>query len=256
MNKLGKFLLIMMASAALLSSCMKDDESWNDSKIFANMLVTVKTADNGSCFLQLDDKTTLFPVNVSKSPFGTKQVRALANCENSSESSSGYDKAVYVNWIDSILTKKPVETAGEENDSKYGTAPCEILNSWTTVVEDGYVTLGFTAWWGSINKIHYVNLLTGTDSKDPYTLELRHDANGDTGAQYGGTQMTGLVAFDLSGLPDTKGETVKLKINYRSSTGTKTVSFNYCTGKKGERDNARTNDAALTFSDSVGFPVE
>ena len=62
----------LVASVAIFSlqSCNKDDDDYDYSLLFPNALVTVKTDANDTFFLQLDDKTTLLPVNVTKSPFG------------------------------------------------------------------------------------------------------------------------------------------------------------------------------------------
>ncbi len=233
MKKILKIALTMMASVAALTSC-HDKDDYDPSLYYANMIVTVKTADNGQQFFQLDDKTTLLPVNIDKPLFGGKQVRAFANCQETKDNSGSYTKAVNVNWIDSILTKKPVVSEGAEEDkNKYGDAPIAIENHWATIVEDNYVTLCFTALWGDYTKVHYLNLVTGTDPEDPYTLEFRHDARDDAFAYGNGRPYSGFVAFDISGLPDTEGKTVKLKIKYKSfyADGDRTVEFDYCTGK-------------------------
>ena len=86
---------------------------------------------------------TLLPTNMSSSPFGDKEVRALVNYNEVSESGGRYDKAVQVNWIDSILTKSIAPDLGSENDVVYGTDPVEIVNDWVTIAEDGYLTLRF-----------------------------------------------------------------------------------------------------------------
>ncbi len=225
----------MLMIIAGMSACKKETPDY--SRFYPNALVTVKTTEGGICYLQLDDKTTLKPTNMDKSPFGEKEVRALVNYtdEGKPENNSltDFDRTVKINWIDSILTKMPVMTAGEENDSKYGTAPIEIINNWTTIVEDGYITLCFYGIWGRSGRPHILNLLTGTDPEDPYTLELRHDANGDD--SYYGREVTGLVAFNIRELPDTKGETVDLKLKIKSFSGDKTITFKYCTGKTTEK---------------------
>ncbi len=60
-----------------------------------------------------------------------------------------YGAVVNVNWIDSILTKKPVLCldSSEENHAKYGHDAVDIVRDWVTVVEDGYLTLRFRALW-------------------------------------------------------------------------------------------------------------
>ncbi len=227
--------IIAAAGLLCLSSCLKDNGTdW--SRFYPNALVTAKTNAGGEFYLQLDEKTTLKPVNLSKSPFGGKEVRALLNYTDRgaySPEGSGqkFDRRVEVNWIDSLLTKKPVKTTGtsEEDDKAYGTAPVEIINNWITIIEDGYMTLSFCGVWGNPRKVHAVNLITGTDPDDPYCLEFRHNAFDDF-VEFGGTEVSGAVAFNLSDVPDTEGKTVKMTIRYKSFSGERTLSFDYCTG--------------------------
>ena len=142
------------------------------------------------------------------------------------EASGEYTKAVHINWIDSILTKPIAPDLGEENDKIYGTDPVEIVNDWVTLAEDGYLTLRFRTVWGGSQK-HFVNLLLGQNPDNPYEVEFRHNAYGDT---YGNTD-DGLVAFKLDELPDTEGKTVKLKLKWKSFSGDKSAEFDYCTRK-------------------------
>ena len=74
-----KFLTIALLGAAAvnLASCNNDDAVYYG-PVYANALVTVKpNPDNSDFYMQLDDSTTLKAVNLKKSPFGTKEVRAL-----------------------------------------------------------------------------------------------------------------------------------------------------------------------------------
>ena len=230
-------MVAVAASAALMmQSCLKEDNSYYSS--YANALVTVKNVDDGSVYLQLDDHTTLLPVNLKSSPFDGKEVRALTNIRETDDPSGAYDKSVYVNWIDSIRTKPAVPAFGtaEGNDEAYGTDPVEIVNDWVTVAEDGYLTLRFRTRWGNNNVPHYVNLLTGVNTENPYEVEFRHDANDDEPCVIGDA----LVAFRLSDLPDTNGETVKLKLVWKSYSGEKSVEFDYCS-REGDGATIDTN---------------
>ncbi len=209
-----------------LQSCLDDDDNNAYYLRYPNALVTVKGAADDAFFLQLDDKTTLLPTNVSTSPFGDKEVRALVNYSEVNEPSGDYTKAVHINWIDSILTKPIAPDLGEENDEVYGTDPVEIVNDWVTIAEDGYLTLRFRTIWGGSKK-HFVNLLLGQNPENPYEVEFRHNAYGDT---YG-SEGDGLAAFKLDELPDTKGKTVKLKLEWKSFSGEKSAEFDYCTRK-------------------------
>ena len=203
----------VVATSIGFQSCLDDDDNNAYYLRYPNALVTVKEAADGAFFLQLDDKTTLLPTNVKTSPFGDKEVRALMNYSEVDEASGEYTKAVHINWIDSILTKPIAPDLGEENDKIYGTDPVEIVNDWVTV-------------WGGSQK-HFVNLLLGQNPDNPYEVEFRHNAYGDT---YGKTD-DGLVAFKLDELPDTEGKTVKLKLKWKSFSGDKSAEFDYCTRK-------------------------
>lgn len=201
-----------------------------------NALVTVKHTESGTLYFQLDDKTTLKPYGMSETAFGKEQFRALIGYTERNEkpaaTSDGFqiDKSVNVHHFAKVLTKAIAESQGEKDDELYGTAPVEIVKSWATIIEDGYITLVFCGYWGSLYATHKINLVSGVDSEDPYLLELRHDANGDD-LKYGMVRYNSIAAFDLSTLPDTEGKTVKLRIRFTSFTGEKTVSFDYCTGK-------------------------
>ncbi len=214
---------LAVLSALLSTSCNKDNGStWQYMR--PNATVTVKPAD-GSFYMQLDEKTTMVATNLSKSPFGDKEVRAILNFTEEDAPHEGYDKAVKVNWIDSILTKKTVPAPLEGEKDEYGNDPVEIYNDWITYVEDGYLTLHFTTVWGNRNIRHNVNLLTGTNPDNPYEVVFRHNAFEDT---YG-TRQDGMVAFSLAELPDTDGETVKLTLKWESFSGEKSTTFDYRT---------------------------
>lgn len=216
----------MICSLLSFQSCLDDDDTY-ENKMYPNALVTVKQSSDKTVFLQLDDKTTLLPVNVKYSPFGNKEVRALVNYKEVNESNKEYTKAVYINWIDSIRTKNMAPNLASKNDSIYGTDPVEIIRDWVTIAEDGYLTLRFRAVWGNQKKIHYVNLLVSDNPDNPYEVEFRHNASGDVQ----GKMMDALVAFKLDRLPDTKGKTVKLKLKWESFNGEKYVEFDYVTHK-------------------------
>lgn len=217
----------ILASAVMFPSCLDDDDNDYYNYTVPNALVTVKPLADNSFYMQLDDSTTLKPVNMKNAPYGEKEVRALANLSPIESSGREYDKEVHVNWIDSILTKPIAGDLGDKNDEFYGTDPVEIIDDWVTIAEDGYLTLRFRTKWGDRSKAHFVNLLMGKDAENPYEVEFRHNAFGDT---YGETG-DGLVAFKLDALPDTEGKTVKLTLKWKSFSGEKTAEFDYCTRK-------------------------
>lgn len=232
----------VLASVIIFQSCLDDDDNDYYRYAWPNALVTVKPVADNSFFMQLDDSTTLLHVNMKNSPYGEKEVRALVNFDPVNESSGEYDKAVHINWIDSILTKPIAGDLGDKNDEVYGTDPVDMINDWVTIAEDGYLTLRFRTMWGDRSQAHFVNLLMSKDAENPYEVEFRHNAFGDV---YG-EPADGLVAFNLDSLPDTEGKTVKLKLKWKSFNGEKTAEFDYCT-----RKSTPANNAAITAGRSV-----
>ena len=238
-TKLSVILLAMATS--MFSSCDLDDND-NEVSFRPTALVTVKpTAD--SFYLQLDDSTRLQPANMTKSPFGDKEVRALVNYNIEEKKSSM--QSVHINWIDSIRTKMTVPSLGDKNNTTYGNDPVEIVNDWVTVAEDGYLTLRVRTRWGYNNKVHYLNLLTGVNPENPYEVELRHDAMGESPIQMGDA----LIAFNLRELlKDADKEKVKFTLRWNSFSGAKKTEFEL----KSKPMDTRSNIAdAVEYSRSV-----
>lgn len=237
-STIKKFMIAALAAASILSiqSCVKDTDGYYI--YYPNAIVTVKQVpgETGACYLQLDDSTTLIAENMRTSPFGDREVRAIANIQQTNGQAEGYDMVVRVNAIDSILTKS---TVPYENDiaGLYGDEPVTMVNDWMTVVEDGYITLRIRVRNTGQNTVHVLNLVTGT-TEDPYLVEFRHKIemtpypNGMYPPFPEGYMADGLVAFRLDSLPDTNGETVKLTLKWKSFDGQyHTAQFDYCTGK-------------------------
>ena len=103
-KKIGLAVALLMSAFTFQSCDTDDDTNWD--QVLPNALVTVKqNAD--ACYLQLDDNTTLLAKNLKTPVFDGKEVRALVNYTATDEKSDKYSQVVHVNWIDSILTKKP-----------------------------------------------------------------------------------------------------------------------------------------------------
>lgn len=211
--------LVALVATAALQSCNDDDDNRN--LAYPNALVTLKTNASGTFFLQLDDSTTVIPTNMKASPYGKKEVRALANINMDAKEPKDHVKSGYVNWLDSILTKNMAPNLGDKNDATYGNDPVELVKDWTTLVEDGYLTLRFRTYFG-YGKRHVLNLIS---TGKPYEVELRHNAQGDDRR----VVRDGLVAFRLIGLPDTGGKEEELTVKWKSFSGEKSAKFKYRT---------------------------
>ncbi len=211
---------LMLASALVFQSC--DDDNNDVSYMWQpTALVTVCPQEDESVMLQLDNETRLRPVNMKKSPYGKKEVRALVNYNLEQESASSAIQDVRVNWIDSIRTKLPVPGIGEDNAEKFGDDPIDIVKDWVTIAEDGYLTLRVRTVWGPGNKPHELNLLTGVNPDDPMEFELRHNANGDLS----GTVGNALIAFNLNEVIGDAATPVKITLKWKSPAGDKSVEF-------------------------------
>lgn len=216
------FSFIIALSSLAFYSCDNDDVE--PSIRYPNALVTIKTnSSTGQIYFQLDDSTTILPTNIKESTYGKKELRALTNFKVQEGQSGHYSKTAYVNWVDTILTKNMAQSFGDKNKEKYGDDALEIVKDWTTVVEDGYITLRFRTYFGN-NIKHAINLVKGDN---PYEVVLYHNAFGDAK----GYVSDGLVAFSLKDLPDTQGKTVDLTLKWQSFSGMKSVKFKYTTRK-------------------------
>lgn len=218
-----KNLLIAGAIIALssgLQSCGFDDDM-PQSQMRPTALVTVCPQTDKSVLLQLDNETTLNPVNMRTSPYGEKEVRALVNYTPVSEKESSNYLNVNVNWIDSIRTKMPVILKENELPDRYGNDPLEIINDWVTVAEDGYITLRVRTLWNPTGQPHSIDLIANQNPENPMEFELRHNAFGDTSVTTGDA----LVAFNLNSMIDEKDSEVKVTLKWNSFSGEKTAEF-------------------------------
>lgn len=216
------FPILSLGALFMLPACSdNDDNSLNTLRPTA--LVTVCPNTDGTFMMQLDNTTQLIPTNLSTSPFGKKEVRALVNYTEATD--INYDehiRKVHVNWMDSIRTKMPVATAGEENDLLYGNDPIEIVNDWVTIAEDGYLTMRIRTLWGSPGARHYINLVSGTNPDNPFEFVLRHNAQGDTYGEWGDA----LIAFNLNKLEVSAWEEpLSITLKWQSFSGEKSADF-------------------------------
>ncbi len=217
--------IVAFVATSALSSCnVHDDDDLGT--MYPSALVTVKPVDANSFYLQLDEQTTLKPVNMKGSPYGEEEVRALVSYTEVNDNPAPYHKAVRLTWMDDILTK-PTIVRDSENTEDYGNDPVEIVNDWVTIVEDGYLTLRFRTISSNTGRVHRVNLVA-ENPENPYEVTFYHDADGDN---RGNNMFDGLVAFNLNSLPDTEGQVAKLKLRWESFSGMKEHEFDYCTRK-------------------------
>ncbi len=219
-----------MGLSLLFNSCL-DDDGYSLGDMWYSVATAIPLSDN-SFYLKLDGGTTLYPsapLYIRYQPKEPQRVQVNYTILGDNFP-NGYDHAIKLNRLDTILTKPIAENLGsEENNSVYGNDPVGIESIW---VGDGYLNVIFYAHF-SLNIKHYVNLLQNEEASDtPYKLEFRHNAYDDLSSTMG----YGIVAFDLSSLPDTEGKDVTLVIKINTFDGEKTIERKYNSGKNTENE--------------------
>jgi hypothetical protein len=219
----------LILASLTLNSCLNDD-GYSLGDIYKPVIATARPLNSDSFYLRLDDSTTFFPaapLNIHYQPL--KPQRVLLFYTILGEKYHGYDYAIKVNRLDTILTKAIAEDLGaEKNDEVYGKDPVNIVSMW---VGDGFLNIEFETYFSSHIK-HFVNLIPGVDAKEhPYQLEFRHNAYHDSSTKKG----VGVVAFDLSSLPDTEGKEVTLTIKVNTFDGVKEIVKKYNSGTNTEK---------------------
>lgn len=229
MNKLLKmmaFAAILFSGALSLQSC--DDDDNNNYVIcpaFApNALVTFKTDPaNGQVYMQLNDSVTLVDKDYKQWPFDAKdkkEVRALVSVLFDDKNDTGLQRDVHLVTVFDTIRTKMMSPIVDNMEKTYGDDPVEILDSWKTVCEDGYLTLHFRTLFGGM-KIHTLRLVRQADG----TLMLFHDANGDAK----GAVSDGIIAFRLNDVPKPEdgGKYENITLKWNSFSGEKSHTFKY-----------------------------
>lgn len=213
------FVLSVLAAIALLvfHSCAAGDyETYSDfGAPGPNAVVTVKTSASGATYFQLDEETTLEPVEW-RSPYKS-ETRALLNYSELTSESADFTKQVKVNWIDSVLTKNAVAMSVSELSSEEGNDPVEVVDDWLTVCEDGYMTIHFVSKRGEDRITHKVSL--GVNPDNPYVFYLRYDKNGDLGTYW----KEEFAAFRIGDFVPASDQPVKITLHWRSYSGQGTL---------------------------------
>ena len=216
---------LWLAVATLVFNSCNDDDGYSLDKAWYSIATVhpLETKSYGSVsapyWLTLDSGTSLWPVATNIPWYNPKEkTRAFVVYTLLSDEFPGYDHAVKVLDLKSILTKPVAENLAEANDSIYGTDPVNISDIW---IGDGYLNVVFEFNYGG-NAVHYINLLEQIEEDNPYLFEFRHNAYDDE-ARY---RRKGIVSFDLSSI-ETNGEEVELTILVNTFDGAKDYTVKY-----------------------------
>ena len=222
-------LMVVALTAVSLQSCDDDDDDYYPAFNLATVTLKAPKVDGGKWFMQLDDSTTLEATNIASHPYDNRELRAyiryndIKDMTSAPASKSAIQKMYSVNvlTIDTILTKK-MDPLVENTAEEYGSDPVEVVNSWETVAEDGYMNIRFRTRFGYNGK-HRMTLVHRTDAEDPYTVEFLHDANGDTNGQV----ADGMVAFRLDDSFNEGNDPIEITLKWKSYSGEKSAKFKY-----------------------------
>lgn len=219
--KLMKCMMLSLGIAltiCLLNSC-NNDEGYSLNNVWYSIATIHPLNSDRSYWMTLDSGTSLWPAVTNIPWYNPKEKqRAFVVYNMLSDEYYGYNHAVKILDIKSILTKPIAENLDDENDETYGTDPVNIADIW---IGDGYLNMVFEFNYGG-NAVHYINLLQSENADIPYLFEFRHNAYDDD-TRY---RRKGIVAFDLSTI-DTNGEEVELTIQVNTFNGMKNFKITY-----------------------------
>lgn len=228
MKKIKTLMLLMavMLTAVSLQSCDTDCDN-NGYPAFNLATVTLKAprTEGAKWYMQLDDSTVIYAKNIASHPYENKELRAYIRYNelqrDMTSSKFPYEYSANILTIDTILTKK-MDPMVENMAEVYGNDPVEVIDSWETVAEDGYLNIRFRTRWGN-NIKHRVTLVHRTDVNNPYTVEFIHNAHGDIN----GHVADGMVAFRLDDCFNKGDEPIEITLKWKSYSGEETAKFKY-----------------------------
>lgn len=222
MKKYLSLIVLFMAASlgTVFTSCSTDED--NPEEYLAIATVLPGTGKTG-CVLKVDKNTYLNPINITKPPYD-KETRAFIRYYKPEDqpSNSAQVTDVKLTWLERVLTKDLAENKGKDNVKEYGDDGLVIYNDWSTVAEDGYLTIHFGTYFGVTGITHSINLVDISDAEHPYKYRLYHNANGD----FMDNQHDGIIAFKIFDRKDCdKDATIELE--WRGFNDIKTVKFEH-----------------------------
>ena len=216
-------IILMVLGAGCVSCSVGDvfldspDNYESSTPIDATIIATVKQ-DEGGVYLWSKGER----LNPVKSIDFSRQQRVMASVTKYFREESVYSADIH--WMEPLDEGNFTYSA-----SAPGSDPLDVnTSSWMTGVDDGYLTLSYVAKWGEHPLHHDFYLVAGLDKNDPYSLELRHNANGDKAFE----SAEGLICFDINSLPDTVGESKTITIKWKNTEGKTSITKFEFTSRK------------------------
>lgn len=226
-----RLLITLCLTAGLLVSCMKGEfdpspesytypDSFQAGKTYTAIATgmyhqTGPNYSDGFPYLKISDNLNIVDAGNTLKPAAGRifcQFRLL------DERPSSQFYRAEIDWYESIALGQYGPLDGGTGFATIDDADDDGLNvieDWMTNLEDGYLTIHYSAWWGKSEQIHYL-VLTPDDKDKPLELTLRHDARDDERLE----EADALVCFDINSLSnyiDEENKTVTIK--WKNSAG-------------------------------------
>ena len=214
MKKLIFFLLVPVFG--FFTSCDMHDDGYSLNEAWVGYGLVQKDSGSESVTISMDDGELLFPsVDASLLDNFKNNDRVLINFTIlGNKENANHDEQYYVkiNSIRKILYKGIIELSTIKADS-IGNDPIRVDDNW---VKKNMLNLELRYVGG--NKTHLINLVKTSvpvNGTDPVVLELRHNANNDTGH----FPLSAIVTFDLSTLKIPGKTSTKFKVTAKGFDG-------------------------------------
>ncbi|MGN0201704.1 MAG: hypothetical protein ACI399_02210 [Candidatus Cryptobacteroides sp.] len=176
-RRTSRMMAPLLAVLLMLSSCSKADDIQMESAVSRyNMLVTVRTSDDGSAYFCLDDETTLEPVGWTNI-FG-KETRAILYGVLLDEPSETCTRKVMVREITEVPSFNTVSVVNPREVFFSANSPVIVYDDWLTCCEDGYLTLHLSAQCTSATSEESFSLLGDPDNPGCFYLMRDKDGSG------------------------------------------------------------------------------
>lgn len=240
-----RLLLLFFVSLVTFTSCLKENE---ENIYIYGGLATAHVLDNKTgYFFELDNGKTLYTDTYIKNGLLRDSIRVFVSFYIDNENMSGYDYVGRLQYIDTVLTKKPII---------YETAIPDSIGTDELTLNEGYIYQKYLnvsiAVQGaySTHRIDLVKDGSVSDTDEEYIdVELRHKRlSGDDYSYLGG-----VLCFDISDLkvkyPGKKGVRVKLK-DYNAAGGESVHKFDFWNSASGN-NGSNISDASSVSSKSI-----
>lgn len=210
----------LLLAVVLAAGCSKEKESTASGKMVSSTengkdgasgawklkeeydaIVTVKQADE-IIYFQVDSVTRVYPAAGYRDDSYKGPKRLACGLKV-------YDYQIYKDWWYSRVTWYENLDEGTLIRNPFASGinyrSFDVLDDWMTTMEDGFLTLHYSALWGSAKTPHGMSLVYG---EDPWHWTLVHFTVGDDDAQ---TKVDALIYFDLNdAIPKTDGAAVTI----------------------------------------------